>query len=109
MGKLYTVDGKLLTETPEIRIGEKIYAVDNRTKTVKKVMKLQEANKDGKGDDFVLIEEALKLGLGESGWKTLNVEELPFIALQNIFETVVSAMVGEEPESEEARFQNEKK
>lgn len=25
MGKLYTLDGKLLTETPEIRVGEKIY------------------------------------------------------------------------------------
>lgn len=30
MGKLYTLDGKLLTETPEIRIGEKVYPVDSR-------------------------------------------------------------------------------
>ena len=29
MGKLYTLDGKLLTETPEIRIGEKVYPVDS--------------------------------------------------------------------------------
>ena len=28
MGKLYTLDGKLLTETPELRIGEKVYPVD---------------------------------------------------------------------------------
>ena len=27
MGKLYTLDGKLLTETPEIRVGEKIYQI----------------------------------------------------------------------------------
>ena len=32
MGKLYTLDGKLLTETPEIRIGEKVYPVDSRQK-----------------------------------------------------------------------------
>ena len=37
MGKLYTLDGKLLTETPEIRIGEKVYPVDSRQKTVKKM------------------------------------------------------------------------
>lgn len=36
MGKLYTLDGKLLTETPEIRIGEKVYPVDNRTRYRKK-------------------------------------------------------------------------
>lgn len=38
MGKLYTLDGKLLTETPEIRVGEKIYPVDNRKKTVTKIL-----------------------------------------------------------------------
>ncbi len=36
MGKLYTIDGKLLTNTPEIRIGDKVYPVDSRTSTVKK-------------------------------------------------------------------------
>lgn len=45
MSKLYTLDGKLLTETPEIRIGEKIYPVDNRQKTV---AKLQSAIGSGK-------------------------------------------------------------
>ena len=40
MGKLYTLDGKLLTETPEIRIGEKVYPVDSRQKTVKKILAL---------------------------------------------------------------------
>lgn len=32
VGKLYTLDQKLLTNTPEIRIGEKIYPIDDRTK-----------------------------------------------------------------------------
>ena len=34
MGKLYTIDHKLLTETPEIRIGDKVYEVEDRQKTV---------------------------------------------------------------------------
>ena len=44
MGKLYTLDQKLLTNTPEIRIGEKIYPIDDRTKTVMKATKLDTAN-----------------------------------------------------------------
>ena len=38
--KLYTIDDKLLTERPEIRIGEKVYPVDDRQKTVEKIMQL---------------------------------------------------------------------
>lgn len=49
MGKLYTLDQKLLTNTPEIRIGEKIYPIDDRTKTVMKVtnVELQKERKYG--------------------------------------------------------------
>ena len=40
MAKMYTLDEKLLVGVPEIRIGEKVYKVDDREKTVKKVMAL---------------------------------------------------------------------
>ena len=33
MAKMYTLDEKLLVGVPEIRIGEKIYKVDDREKT----------------------------------------------------------------------------
>lgn len=103
MGKLYTLDGKYLTDTPEIRIGEKIYPVDNRTKTVKKIIKMQ---KERKGDDtdIDLINEAVKLALGEKAYKDLNADELPFVAYQKLFELIMSAMVGEEI-TEDSRFQ----
>ena len=42
MAKMYTLDDKLLASSPEIRIGDKVYPVDNRVKTVKKVMKMYE-------------------------------------------------------------------
>ena len=70
MSKLYTLDGKLLTETPEIRIGEKIYPVDNRQKTVAKLQST--------------------------------------IGSQQLFELVVAAMTGEDPEEAGARFPKEK-
>ena len=41
MAKMYTLDEKLLVGVPEIRIGEKVYKVDDREKTVKKVMALR--------------------------------------------------------------------
>ena len=56
MGKLYTLDEKLLVGTPEIRVGDKVYPVDDRQKTVKKLMKLTEGEKsiaesmDGRDD-----------------------------------------------------------
>lgn len=40
MGKMYTLDKKLLCSSPEIRIGEKVYPVDDRKNTVIKVTKL---------------------------------------------------------------------
>ena len=49
MGKLYTLDGKLLTETPEIRIGEKVYPVDSRQKTVKKILALADDERLARG------------------------------------------------------------
>ena len=62
MGKLYTLDGKLLTETPEIRIGEKVYPVDSRQKTVKKILALADDESVPMGER---IDEALKLALGD--------------------------------------------
>ncbi len=38
--KLYTIDNALLTECPEIRIGDKVYPLDDRQKTAEKVMNL---------------------------------------------------------------------
>jgi hypothetical protein len=35
MAKMYTLDKKLLVGTPEIRIGDKCFPVDDREKTVK--------------------------------------------------------------------------
>ena len=42
MGKLYTLDNKLLVGSPEVRIGDKMYPVDDRTSTVKKMTALKE-------------------------------------------------------------------
>lgn len=105
MAKLYTLDHKLLTDTPEIRIGEKIYAVDNRQKTVKKI---QEAAKAiGTDDPYSGIETVLELALGRKAAQEIDELNMPYPAYQKMFELVMAAVTGEEPEEVGARFQGE--
>ncbi|MBR2048278.1 MAG: hypothetical protein IJ960_06735 [Oscillospiraceae bacterium] len=105
MAKLYTLDHKLLTETPEIRIGEKIYAVDNRQKTVKKI---QEAAKAiGNDDPYSGIETVLELALGRKAAQEIDDLDMPYPAYQTMIELVMAAVTGEEPEEVGARFQGE--
>lgn len=96
MGKMYTLDKKLLIGSPEIRIGEKVYPVDDRTKNVKAILKLF---KDKKNEDIEGTEEALKLAFGEK-WTEIEAMNLPFAAYQKLVELVIAALTGEEPKEE---------
>jgi hypothetical protein len=101
MGKLYTLDSKLLIGTPEIRIGEKVYPVDDRQKTVKKLIKLTE-DKDKALEN---MDEAMKLAFGEKAFKEIDGMDLPYPAYQKLFELVMAAITGEDPDEIAARFQ----
>ena len=105
MGKLYTLDGKLLTETPEIRIGEKVYPVDSRQKTVKKILALSDDESVPMGER---IDEALKLALGDENAVEIDRMDMPVPAYQRLFELVMNAVTGQEDEPDQARFQTEK-
>ena len=98
MGKLYTPDQKLLTNPPEIRIGEKIYPIDDRTKTVMAATKLDTANVEN-------VSKILELALGQKAAKEVEEMNLPFAAYQQLLEIIIAAMTGEEPEAVAARFQ----
>ena len=97
MGKMYTLDKKLLCSSPEIRIGEKVYPVDDRKNTVIKVTKLFN---DSKGDVEKVV-EALELAFGET-FKEIDEMDLSFAAYQKLFELVIAAMTGEEPKDEDS-------
>ena len=94
--KRYTLDGKLLTETPEIEIGDRIYKVDNRTSTVKR---LEEINQDD-------TEQILAVALGEEAAAEIAALDMPFPALIELVILTVSAMTGETPEDVRARFRS---
>lgn len=107
MGKLYTLDNKLLTETPEIRIGEKVYGLDNRKKTVTKVQNLMNGmNADNQEER---MQEMLSLAFGAEESKEIDSMNMPYPAYQQLFVLVVAAMTGEEPETVAGSFRQPEK
>jgi hypothetical protein len=89
MAKMYTLDEKLLVGVPEIRIGEKVYKVDDREKTVKKVMALYN---NGEKKDIEKIDEMFK----PAAAKEISEMNMPWAAYQKLSEIVISAMTGQE-------------
>ena len=102
MGRMYTIDHKLLTDTPEVRIGDKIFPVDDRQKTVKRIMAAMEQT-DKK--EFERIDEVMAIALGEKSAKEVDEMNLPFAAQQAVYENVLAAVMGEDPREVAARFQ----
>lgn len=101
MAKLYTLDDKLLTEVPEVRVGDKVYPVDNRQKTV---MAIQRAMEQTDADPAAQMSAALRLALGEQAERELAARNLPYPAVQALFALVLAAVTGEEAEAVQRRF-----
>lgn len=85
MGKMYTLDKKLLVGSPEIRIGDKCYPVDDRTSTVRKAMKLF---KTGDKEDLDNLDEIIKLAFGKNSKEILDMD-MPFSAYQKLVEMAI--------------------
>lgn len=102
MAKMYTLDSKLLTGTPEIRIGDKVYPVDDRQKTVKKILDICDKNAEEKNLD--MIDEVFKLAFSQKDFKEIDDTNLSWAAYQELFELVISAVTGQEKEEIEERF-----
>lgn len=99
MAKLYTLDNKLLTGTPEIRVGDKVFGVDDRKKTVSKILAL--SKEEGKDNDE-MITEVFKLAFGKkAGEVNKLVEDMSWAAYQELFTLVLMAVTGQDPENEE--------
>lgn len=100
---VYEIPEQLLHSKPEIRIGDKIYKVDDRQKTVKKFSKItQEYGDDG---DY----EVIKLALGEKAAKEIDEMNLPFPAHSDLLALIGAAMTGEDPDVMRSRFQESAK
>lgn len=107
MGKLYTLDKKLLTETTEVRVGETIYAVDNRQKTV---LKIQKVSEEMTGTDVTpdmadaAMQEIMRLAVGPKAAKEIDDMNMPYPAYQKLFALLMAAVTGEDADEFDARF-----
>ena len=88
-----TASPHLQTQSKEIRIGEKVYKVDDREKTVKKVMALYN---NGDKKDIEKIDEMFKLAFEPAAAKEISEMNMPWAAYQKLSEIVISAMTGQE-------------
>ena len=95
MAKMYTLGGALLTGAPEVRIGDKVFHVDNRVSTVKKLDKV------GREDTDAII----KLAYGDKEGKEIIDMDMPFPAYLELVKLTIAAMTGEDAEEIDSRFQ----
>lgn len=104
MAKVYTLDKKLLVGGPEIRIGDKIYALDDRKKTVVKILEIM---KDGNTDDSEKFTKVVPLAFGENAKEVIKLaEDIPWKAFQELFALIITAVIGEDAKSETKKEDN---
>lgn len=92
--KRYTLDRKLLTDTPEIEVGDRIYKVDNRVSTVKRLQEIEQDDTD----------RIFAVALGQEAADEIAALDMPFPALLELTVLTVAAMTGEDTEDVRARF-----
>lgn len=95
MAKMYTLDGALLTGAPEVRIGDKVFPVDNRVSTVKKMGKIGDEDADA----------IIKLAYGDKAGKEIINMDMPYPAYLELVKLTIAAMTGEDAEEIDSRFQ----
>lgn len=95
--KQYTLDGALLAEFPEVRIGDKIYKIDNRYSQVKKLEEISQQD----------VDSIFRVALGDKATEELMAMDMPMPALMQLNYIVVAAMTDDTPEGVKARFQRQ--
>lgn len=91
--KIISTDGKILTgdNCPSLQIGEKLYTVDNRRSTYKKIQEIDPASKNYDPD-----EELLRLALGKENAQEIIDMDLDVESFSNLTFFVMAAITGEE-------------
>lgn len=98
--KIYTTDNRILTEKPQIQIGDKLYAVDDRQSTFDKLNKqLQENPND--------MEAIFSLVFGKKAAQEIADMELSVSGTQNLLIYVFAAIKGCEFEEAESFFRSQ--
>lgn len=97
--KIYTTDNKILTEKPQIQIGDKLYAVDDRQSTFNKLN--EQLQKDSNN-----MEAIYKLVFGNKAAQEIMDMELSVLGTQNLLIYVFAAIKGCEFEEAQMFFRD---
>ena len=79
---------------PQIKIGDKLYLVDDRKSTYDKITELSQDETNEKKD-----EKILELALGKEACKEILTDDITFKGFQNLSWYVMAAITGEDVET----------
>ena len=100
---MYTVDNEKLVKRPEIRIGDRVYEIDNRLSAYERI---NERVKAGDGGEFeIIIGEALG---GESYGEIVRMD-LPYSVMQDVVIIILAAIQDLSQEEAARRFRKPSK
>ena len=98
---LYGIDSAALTEKPELRLGDKIYAVDNRMSVFVSITK--ELRERGADESELAI--ILRNALGAAAYEEIAARDLPFPIMRRLVVLAMAAVQGIGEDEAERRFQ----
>lgn len=103
MGKVVDISAHLTNERPTLKLGEGMeYKVNDRKSTM---LLLNQKMRDSDLNDIEEIDKILKALLGEEAVKEIDKLDPPFAFYQTILEGAIAAVMGEDLEVTNARFQ----
>lgn len=99
--KVFDLTEKFTTEKPILKIGSKVYEIDNSTETALKV-----GNIDTTKTETQYIFDFLEITIGKKAIEEINFNKYPLSAVKEVFYAVTSAITEEDVETIRTRFQN---
>lgn len=90
MSKIIDISAKLTNERPKIKISEdKIYEIDDRKNTI---LKMYQMFRDGDVNDIEMMDEVIKMLLGEKAAKEIDEMNLSIKNYQTIVIAIMAAI-----------------
>ena len=100
---MYAIDSEKLTKRPEIRIGDRVYEINNRLSAYERI---NERVKSGDGSEFeIIIGEAL----GGEHYGEIAAMDLPYGVMQDVVIIILAAIQDLTVEEARNRFRAERK
>ena len=95
---MYVVDGEKLAKRPEVRIGDRVFEIDNRLSAY---MRINERVKEGECGEFeIIIGEAL----GMENYAEIVAMDLPYGVMSDIVVIILAAIQDLTVEEARCRF-----